>query len=1116
MKNLRRLILLTLTATLLGGCSLFEPKNNGGTNPQTDVATLKTISVSDYSSFVYQNEVYTFDGKVTAYYSDSSSKVVTNYTVSNLDTSTIGMMPFTIYYSENSKSVNHTILISVLSKGTEFVPVEGVTLSDSSKSIDINESFTLSYTVLPLNATNRSVSWSSSNPSVASVDNNGVVRGIAKGDADITVLTGDGGKTAVCKVTVSKDEPVIKTISVDEAITIIDGLAKNVVSSEEYYVHGIAANVTMDANGFNGTFLGKNLKFRSVRGNDIASSTDDIDGKEVVILGYLENYNGNYQIPYLPSYASPTGEKYNPKLIEIKESGEEETVEVTNVSLSPVSKSIEIGEKATLIPTVLPHNATDKTLTWSSSNSNICKVSNSGEITGISEGFAIITATSNNNLKATCSVNVNKAEVTPIDGDTHEIAFNHFESDGQTELNASTIGEQITSGLDYIDSFTTIQKVYKGIEGLKFGSNTSGGSIVFNTTSSFATLDVREVILDVSISGTRSTTVNLFINNSQVGSGSSSSEKINIKLSSLTKVNSVKVSTSGRAYLSKITFICGEEKPVPVTAISIPSTKSISTGNSETLTVTYTPSNANTGKAITWTSNNNSVATVLNGTVNGVSPGTATITATSEGGLTAKCTVTVSNISVTGVTLSSTSETLSIGSTKQLNATVSPSNATNKSVTWTSSNTSVATVDTNGLVTAKAVGTTTITVKTVDGSKTATCSITVSETKKDAWTIMIYMCGADLESESGLATSDIKEILSVGSQPDDVNIVIETGGSNKWSLSSSYIQGATKIDPSKLSRWHVANKKLVLDTTLSYASMGSSSTLQSFVEYGLTEYPAEKTGVIFWNHGGAMYGCCYDEKKEDDSLLNSEMKSAFSKALSNTKTTSKLEFVGYDTCLTQVQDIAEFNSNYFNYMIASEESESGYGWDYDTWVDDLYSKQPTETILKAVVDGFIKDNGGANSTSSDQTLSYLDLSKMADYKSAFESFATALKTQLSSKSVSKSTFANWMDKNVKAFAVDADSSETYFCLFDVKDMLNKISNNSTYNPGSSYITAVNTAFSNLVKYSVAQKGAGNAYGLGCIYSQGSSDAYYIKQVYTSSETNFTNWMSFLKSYSYLG
>lgn len=928
-------------------------------------------------------------------------------------------------------------------------------------------------------------------------------------EKDVTVST-------TIKITVQKAETEeIETVSAEEAVAIIDKLEVNVISKKEYYVRGIVASgVELDNNGFNGTFLNTNLKFRSTQGNGIASKVEDIRGKEVVILGYLENYNSIYQIPYLPANYSPTGEKYNSKLISVKEV-ESEEVPVSDISISPVNKVLEVNEESTLTVTFYPQSATNKSLTWKSSDTSVCTVSSTGLIKGISAGDALITATSNNGKEATCNVSVVKSQPTPIDGDKFVIEFNHFESDGQTELTSSTVLDQITAGSSYISSVDSISKVYKGMNGLKFGSSRTGGSMLFTLSNSLGNFECKQIILETVQYGDKSTTVTLYANDEQVVSDSSSSAKITGVFEQEKVLKNIKISTSSRAYISKITFVCDELEAIPVTSISIPSEKTISIGGSETLNVTYVPSNANVGKDISWKSSATTVASVLNGKVTAVSAGTAIITATTEKGLTATCKVTVSNISVTGVTLSSTSETLNIGASKQLTATISPSNATNKEVIWTSSNTSVATVK-DGLVSANAVGNTTITVKTVDGNKTATCYITVESVSKDAWTIMIYMCGADLESESGLASGDIKEILSVKNQPSDVNILIETGGAKSWSLPSTNLSGATSIDSSKLCRWHVENKKLVLDEKLSsYTSMGSSSTLQSFVQWGIEEYPAEKTGVIFWNHGGAMYGCCYDEKKNDDSLTNSEMKTAFSNALKNTGS-SKLEFVGYDTCLTQVQDIAEFNSNYFNYMIASEEAEAGEGWDYDTWVDDLYAKKSTDVILKAIVDGFITDNGGASSTRSDQTLSYLDLSKMSAYKTAFESFASALKTQLTNKNVSKSTFASWMDKNVKAFAVDSESSECYYCLFDVKDMVNKILNNSTYNPGSSYTSSLLTAFSNLVKYSVAQKGAGNAYGLGCIYAQSSIDSYYIKQAYTSSETNFTNWLSFCKSFSYLG
>ena len=169
--------------------------------------------------------------------------------------------------------------------------------------------------------------------------------------------------------------------------------------------------------------------------------------------------------------------------------------------------------------------------------------------------------------------------------------------------------------------------------------------------------------------------------------------------------------------------------PIPVTAIALnKSTANIAIGDSETLTINYTPADANTGKAVTWTSSNTSVATVDNsGKVTGIAAGSATITATSttDASITASCAVAVQAVAVTGVSINPTSANLQIGGSTDLTYTILPANATDKSVSWSSSNTSVATVN-NGHVTAIAAGTATITVTTTDGSKTATCSVTVT------------------------------------------------------------------------------------------------------------------------------------------------------------------------------------------------------------------------------------------------------------------------------------------------------------------------------------------------------------------------------------------------------
>ena len=166
---------------------------------------------------------------------------------------------------------------------------------------------------------------------------------------------------------------------------------------------------------------------------------------------------------------------------------------------------------------------------------------------------------------------------------------------------------------------------------------------------------------------------------------------------------------------------------VPVTSISLDKTTlALAEQDTYQLTATVKPDNA-TDKTVTWSTANAAIATVSdNGLVTAVAEGATTITA-KAGDKTATCTVTVSKkvIPVTSVTLNKTSLALTEQETFQLSATVSPDNATDKTVTWSSSNTAVATVSSNGLVTAVQEGSATITAKA--GDKTATCTVTVSK-----------------------------------------------------------------------------------------------------------------------------------------------------------------------------------------------------------------------------------------------------------------------------------------------------------------------------------------------------------------------------------------------------
>ena len=190
-------------------------------------------------------------------------------------------------------------------------------------------------------------------------------------------------------------------------------------------------------------------------------------------------------------------------------------------------------------------------------------------------------------------------------------------------------------------------------------------------------------------------------------------------------------------FLGILLTSCGKNDPEPkpepppqtvaVTGVTLNKTSiSLEVDASETLTAEVTPQNA-TNKAVVWSSSNGAVATVDNtGKVTAMAIGVTTVTVmTGDGGKTATCDVTVTTKVVTGVSLNKTTISFVIGDSETLIATITPTDAENKNVTWSSSNEAVATVDNTGNVMAVGAGVTTVTVATDDGGKTATCEVMV-------------------------------------------------------------------------------------------------------------------------------------------------------------------------------------------------------------------------------------------------------------------------------------------------------------------------------------------------------------------------------------------------------
>jgi uncharacterized protein YjdB len=184
--------------------------------------------------------------------------------------------------------------------------------------------------------------------------------------------------------------------------------------------------------------------------------------------------------------------------------------------------------------------------------------------------------------------------------------------------------------------------------------------------------------------------------------------------------------------------------PRPVTGVTLDKTEAtLEVKETVALVATVAPANA-TNQDVTWSTSDEAVATVADGVVTAVAEGTATITVTTvDGSFTATCVITVKPISVKGVALNKTTLTLKAAQTETLVATVAPEDATDKSVTWTSDNDAVATVA-DGVVTAVAEGTATITVTTVDGEFTATCVVTVTEVGSGVMNIQVLDVNAPM------------------------------------------------------------------------------------------------------------------------------------------------------------------------------------------------------------------------------------------------------------------------------------------------------------------------------------------------------------------------------------
>ena len=241
---------------------------------------------------------------------------------------------------------------------------------------------------------------------------------------------------------------------------------------------------------------------------------------------------------------------------------------------------------------------------------------------------------------------------------------------------------------------------------------------------------------------------------------------------------------------------------------------------------------------------------------------------------------------------------------------------------------------------------------------------TIKGNGRDEMTILVYLCGTDLESRSKMATSDLQEMLDA-ELGDNINLIVYTGGCKQWQ--NNVISSRTN------QIWQIRDDGLVcLSEDAGSVSMVKPDTLADFIRYGAKKFPANRMALIFWDHGGgSVSGFGYDEKFASSGSMDlAEIDQAL------TDGGVKFDFVGFDACLMATTETALMLADHADYLIASEETEPGIGWYYTDWLTKLSRNTSMSTVElgREIIDDFV-DTCARKCRGQSTTLSIVDLAE---------------------------------------------------------------------------------------------------------------------------------------------
>jgi len=265
------------------------------------------------------------------------------------------------------------------------------------------------------------------------------------------------------------------------------------------------------------------------------------------------------------------------------------------------------------------------------------------------------------------------------------------------------------------------------------------------------------------------------------------------------------------------------------------------------------------------------------------------------------------------------------------------------------------------------------------------CLLGYASAGEKTTTILVYLCGTDLQES---ACDDLIEMAEVEAG-DTINLVVLAGGANEWSMED--LQGG------------VQNLAVIRDgyfeelENWGKGSMGAPESLEKFLKYGMTRFPADRMIVILWDHGaGTEGGICFDETADDDCLTMAEINQTMDR-LQQSIEGFHINIFGCDACMMATYEMASMLSAYpIDYFVASEELEPEGGWYYTEWID-LLKRDPGTSdpdLCRSIVNSYMKKSL-AEAPDDYLTLSAMELTGIRELKNCMERFATTISEELS-------------------------------------------------------------------------------------------------------------------------